>query len=297
MKNIAVLGCASVDSIMYMKNFPEPTPQTLIADRFYETVGSTGSGKALSLSKLGFDINFHAQIGDDYYGHKIINFMSKYDHLNFFYNFDVKSTQRHSNLMNERGQRISIFMQEASYKLIGDTKEVEKIINDADIIVLNIAPYCKDYIPLLKNYDKKVWCDLHDYDGINPYHNEFIDCADYLFLSSDNLPNYKEFMQKEVDLGKEFVVCTHGSRGACMLPADNKFIEVPIISDYDRIDTNGAGDNFMSGFMYAYLNKYNFQRCMQYGTIAAGLCINSPELINEDLSPKLLDTEFAKYYA
>jgi acarbose 7IV-phosphotransferase len=296
MKRIAVLGCASVDSIMYMKDFPQPMPQTLIADRFHETVGSTGSGKALNLSKLGFNIDFHALVGDDYYGHKIIDFLGCQDKLNFLYNFDKKATQRHCNIMNQAGQRISIFVQESSHNLVDSLDEVEEVIKNSDTVILNIGGYCKDYIPLIKKHNKEIWCDLHDYDGMNPYHKEFIESADYLFMSSDNCPQYKNVMKKLLKYSSKFVICTHGKEGATLLTDDGKFIDFPIIDKYKMIDTNGAGDSFMSGFMFGYLKGYSLEESMKLATVNGGLCINSKELVNEELSAKLLVSEYNKRY-
>ena len=293
---INVLGCASVDSIMYMNNFPQPIPQTLIADRFYETVGSTGSGKALNLSKLGFDIDFHALIGDDYYGHKIIDFLNKQKNLKFLYDFDVKPTQRHCNIMDSNGQRISIFAQESSDTLVGRLDKVEEIIKNSDTVILNIEAYCKDYIPLIKKHKKEIWCDLHDYDGTNPYHKEFIENADYLFMSSDNCPKYKDVMLKFLEQNKRIIVCTHGKNGSTLLTVDGEFLDFSIIDRYEMIDTNGAGDSFMSGFMFGYLNGYSLIDSMKLATINGGLCVNSPELVNQRLTPELLLSEFEKYF-
>jgi acarbose 7IV-phosphotransferase len=296
MKRLGILGCASVDSIIYMENFPQPIPQTLIADRFHETVGSTGSGKALNLSKLGFEIDFHALIGDDYYGHKIIDFLSAQNRLNFLYNFDEKATQRHCNIMNQAGQRISIFAQESSYNLVGSLDEVEDIIKNSDSVILNIGAYCKDYIPLIKKHNKEIWCDLHDYDGKNPYHQEFIESADYLFMSSDNCPEYKEVMNRLLKYSKKFLVCTHGKDGATLLTANGEFMDFSIIDKYEMIDTNGAGDSFMSGFMFGYLKGYSLEESMKLATVSGGLCINSKELVNSKLSEKLLIDEYKQYF-
>ena len=34
-----------------------------------------------------------------------------------------------------------------------------------------------------------LWCDLHDYDGTNPFHQDFVEAADVLFLNEDGMPD------------------------------------------------------------------------------------------------------------
>ena len=68
MKNVFIAGGASFNSIIYLPDFPEPIPQTIHKCNYTETIGSTGSGKALNLAKLGFSVSLHAMLGDDRYG-------------------------------------------------------------------------------------------------------------------------------------------------------------------------------------------------------------------------------------
>jgi aryl-phospho-beta-D-glucosidase BglC (GH1 family) len=79
---------------------------------------------------------------------------------------------------------------------------------------------------LLKKYNKEVWTDLHDYNEGNPYHKDFIDAADYVFLSSDNLSDYKSTMQDIMSRNKKLVVCTHGKKGASALTSELKWVRL-----------------------------------------------------------------------
>lgn len=84
--------------------------------------------------------------------------------------------------------------------------------------------------------------------------------------------------------GNELVICTHGKGGAIALTKVDQWIEMPIISDYEFKDANGAGDSFFSGFLYGHLKGESVANCMKYVTIVAGLYINSYELAFEDLT-------------
>ena len=78
---------------------------------------------------------------------------------------------------------------------------------ESDYVVLNIMNYCRYLIPIAKKYNKEIWCDIHDYDGKNEYYNDFIEGADYIFMSSEYGIDYKELMRKFIGMGKKLVVC------------------------------------------------------------------------------------------
>jgi sugar/nucleoside kinase (ribokinase family) len=67
-KKVLVAGGASFDSIIHLPSLPESIPQTIRSCIFHKTIGSTGTGKAINLSKLGLPTTLYALIGNDIYG-------------------------------------------------------------------------------------------------------------------------------------------------------------------------------------------------------------------------------------
>ena len=198
--------------------------------------------------------------------------------------------------MNNKGERISIFINPSSDVPEIDYSKFKNELYKANYVVVNIANYCRYILPVCKQLNKEVWTDLHDYDENNRYHQDFIDAANYIFLSSDNLPKYKLFMEKQIDNGKKLVVCTHGKNGATAYTENKEWIEVPVIDSYTMTNANGAGDSFFSGFLYGFSQGYETKKCMQFGTITSGLCIESNMITNNKSSKALIEKEFLKYY-
>ena len=296
MKRVLVIGGTTYDSLVYLNELPKAKSQTIVASSpLNETIGSTGAGKALNLTKLGVKTTLHSVIGDDEWGHKIIQGLQEAN-VDFVYDIDPLGTERHVNLMDSNGQRISIFATWGSAQPSLDLERLENLIIKSDVIVLNIISYTKQLIELIRKHKKPIWTDLHDYKLGNPYHVPYIEAADCIFVSSDQLPEYRAVMMKWITEGKELVVCTHGQGGATALTRDGQWIEMPIIPDYEFKDANGAGDSFFSGFLYGYLKGESVATCMKYATIVAGLCINSNELAFKKLSINLLEIEYKKYY-
>jgi len=296
MKKVFIAGGVSIDSIIYLPEFPAPIPQTIHECRFSETIGSTGSGKALNLCRLGFDVHLHAMIGNDDFGRTAIE-MLKHPNISFRYDISAGGTERHTNLMNAKGERISIFTQNIAENPEINYRQFIPFINDADYVVVNLSGYSKRILPMVKEMGKPVWTDLHDYDGLNPWHDDFVKHSDYIILSSDNMPDFRPFMNRMMDKGKELVVVTHGKKGSTGLGKDGKWLEVEALPGIELVDSNGAGDAYFSGFLYGHANGYKLLKSMQTGSIAGAMCINSPHLFHPDLSHAAIESLYRKHFS
>lgn len=290
-----VIGGVAFNTMIYLEHFPEPRSQTVFSRRYHETVGETGAGKALNLKYLGLQTTLHSMIGNDDYGLRIVEFMEQ-SGITFLYDVDPAGTERHVNLMAESGGRISIYMAYATYEPVFDAARLQSLLPAQDYVVLNIINYARRLIPAVRAAGKDIWCDIHDWDGKNAHHRDFVDAADYLFLSSDSMPEFRGFMQKWMGAGKKLAVCTHGKHGATALTPDGTWIETPVLESYQRVDTNGAGDSFFAGYLYGHSKGYTPEKCMRIASIVAGLCITSPELAFPGLTENLVNDEYRKHY-
>jgi sugar/nucleoside kinase (ribokinase family) len=290
MQQVFVIGGTTFDHIVHLEQLPAPVPTTIHQAIFHEGCGSTGAGKALALTKLGVPNTLYSVIGDDAYGMQIASFLQE-SGIDFFYTIDPKGTERHINIMDAAGGRISMFVTQSSEHISHNISAIQHAINAADILVLNIISYCRQLIPLVKGQSKPVWTDLHDYDGSNPYHQDFIDAAQYIHLSSDNLSDYQTVMQLLIQQGKELVICTHGKQGASLLTKKGEWIEQTAYPVKKIVDSNGAGDSFFAGFLFGWMQSMPLQLCMQYGAVCGALAVEDQQLVNPELTPLQLHTK------
>lgn len=295
MRKVLVLGGVSYNLMIYLERFPGARPGTIYAEGYHETIGSTGAGKALNLSRLGLAVTLHALIGADNAGKRVLEALAQ-PGLRFIHDIDPAGTQRHVNLMNPGGERISIFIEPGTLEPEVAWEPIAATLAESDAVVLNIRNYARHAIPFLKERQRSIWCDIHDYDGEASFHRDFIEAADVLFLSDERLPGYRAFMERQIEAGKRLVVCTHGRRGASALVADGQWISVPIVDAYKRRDTNGAGDAFFSGVMYGELQGYRIRHSLALGAIVAGLCVTVPELAHPQLSPEVVAEAYRRYF-
>lgn len=299
-KHVLIVGGTSLDTIIQLhsplKSGPQTGSRTIGAKSCYQAVGGTGAGKALNLSRLGFRVTLHTCLAEDIAGEAVREGLS-HSNIELLVESGQMPTEQHTNLMTPDGHRTSIYTHPPENPKEFEIQGIEEAIKSTDIAAISILDYTRPVLALAQQHGKPLWMDLHDYDGKNDYHQEFLDAANVLFLSSDKLPDYREFMQMQIAQGKSLVVCTHGKKGATALDRDGTFYEQPIIDRYALTDSNGAGDAFFSGFLYAFLRNQSIPESMLAGTVVAGMCINSKLLYAEDLSPDGVDTALTAFKA
>lgn len=281
-KNVFVVGGTSLDTIIQLYSPLKSGPQTAWAKESYHAVGGTGAGKALNLARLGINVTLHTCLGSDPQATDVIAGLS-HENIKLLIEKSQSPTEQHTNLMSPNGERISIYTHSPANPKNYDMDAISEVMSKTDIAAISILDYTRPTLALGKKYNKPLWIDLHDYDGKNNYHQEFVDSATVIFVSSDNLPGYREFMEGQIKKGKQLVVCTHGKDGSTALDSHGNWYEQSIIPGYDLIDSNGAGDAYFSGYLYAHFKGHDVPSCMQTGSLVAAMCINSKKLYSEAL--------------
>nr|WP_072514129.1 carbohydrate kinase family protein [Ndongobacter massiliensis] len=73
------------------------------------------------------------------------------------------------------------------------------------------------------------------------------------------------------DRGKAaFIAVTQGAQGVCLYEKNKREpARYPAVKPQRVQDTTGAGDAFLSGFLYGYLNGKAYSVCAQYGAVLA----------------------------
>lgn len=285
--NVLVLGGTSIDEIVRLPKLPSGKPETLFAPS-YTKLGSTGAGKAIALSKLGFRVTLHTLLGDDEAGKRMKEELSKED-LTLLFDASTHS-ERHINLVDGDGNRISIFTATVDSDPVLNSSRLKTVIESADLVVANIVPYVKTILPWIQAAKKPIWTDLHDYEDDNDYYEPFIEAAEVLFLSADRLKDFHRTAKRLLERGKKFVVVTLGKDGSVLFETDKPTTYEPILKQFPSIDPSGAGDSFFAGFLYGVSQGRLWKDAMIDATIAGGSAVATTSIVNEALSPALIES-------
>lgn len=96
--------------------------------------------------------------------------------------------------------------------------------------------------------------------------------VDYTFLSYSEDDDYiRQLMQEIKARGSKIVVATLGHKGS--LAFDGVGFYKHGVADVKVVDTLGAGDSFIAGFLYGILEGLPVQQCLEKGTLKAARTI------------------------
>ncbi|HEX6953897.1 MAG TPA: PfkB family carbohydrate kinase [Agromyces sp.] len=266
---VVISGPASWNEIVLLEHLPEPTPHMQFALDDHETVGGTAAGKALGLAAFGREVELHTLIGTDADGERLRGILGRVPGLEL-HAVDGTRTERHLNLMTPHGERVSIYLSTPDDRPSPEDHRLTSAMEDAAAIVLDLSERSRRMIPDARASGRPIWTDIHDYDGTAEFHRPFIDAAQFVFMNGDRIGGDPlPFMRGLVDDGARLVVCTLGAAGAVAVarasedgPVTEHRVEaVPI----EVVDTNGAGDAFMSGVLHATLDGADVDRALEAG--------------------------------
>lgn len=270
-----VLGGVAWNRILHLQRLPDPVPHTVHAHRAYESLGGTGAGKAWNLAALGWDVDLVAALGDDHAGDLALDAIAGLG-VRCHTIDDPAGTEQHTNLMAADGSRLSIYTNASSAELPIDVDAVLRLAEDADLVCVNILGHCRALLEPLQRAGIALWTDLHDHDGHDPYHRDFVDAASSLQVSSDRLPGWRRWADDRLAAGADVVLVTHGREGADA--NDGTGWRHVGVDPVDAVDTNGAGDAFFAGFVTARAGGADLPGALTAGAEAAGRCVQTEGL-------------------
>lgn len=128
--------------------------------------------------------------------------------------------------------------------------------------------------------------------------------ADYLEVADFYTPNQKEAVkitgestpEKAALKLKEYFdrVVVKIDKDGCIGIDDEMFV-VPGIDEFKAVDSTGAGDAFLAGFMYGLFYDYCLKDCILFGNITGGKSVTRVGALSGYLNEKQLLEYFKKY--
>ncbi len=271
---VVICGPTSWNQLIELDRLPEPRPQQQVARNSWNTAGGTSAGKALHLASLGVDTSLYTPIGSDGPGKLLRQALENTGiKLNAL---SSANTEQHVNLM-AGGERVSIYVATPSSPSLEDINSSCAAVRNADAAVVDLSELGLKVIEFCGNEHPPLWVDLHDYDGLKEFHRPFLRAAHVAFMNSDAAEDPWELLSICLRGGPQLAICTLGEQGAIAMDLQGQRWTVPA-QKVEVIDTNGAGDAFMAGFMAAHLRGMPVQHSLARAAEQAASAISTRHL-------------------
>ncbi|MEW2273616.1 adenosine kinase [Streptomyces griseofuscus] len=276
--DVLVLGGAGVDTVVHVPELPVPYADSyMIRPGIVTRAGQSGDFVALGVSALGLRAHHIDLVGADPEG-DLVRALHRDRGIPLTDVPSAAGTKRAVNLVGPDGRRLSLYddtRSQESDRLPEDTlRALAASSRHAHVVITHPCSYA---LPVLREAGLTVSTDLHNWDGVNPYHEPFALAADLVFLSTTALADPEHTMRDIAARGRaRIVVATAGAEGAHLL-VDGELTQVPAVAPPSPVvDSNGAGDAFAAAFLLGWLDGLDPLRCARYGAIAGAHACTVP---------------------
>lgn len=218
---------------------------------------------AVYVKRLGGDSSYTGAVGTDEYGERMIKGISEKgvdtSHIKI-----LEGSTAVTHVEHEDGDRILGDYEEgvmADFRL--DEEDIDFLAGH-DLVVSGIWGMIESDLHRIKERNVPVAFDFAD----KPEHEitkKALPFVDYAFFSYDagSEQELHDFMKSVKSAGPQIVIVTRGEKGS--LAYDGiEFTEFGII-ECEVVDTMGAGDSYIAGFLMGMLSGLSIRQCMEMG--------------------------------
>ncbi|MGW0551086.1 carbohydrate kinase family protein [Streptomyces altiplanensis] len=271
--DVLVVGGSGVDTVVRVDSLPVPLADSIGVPPVREWPGHTGGNVALGCRALGLEVKFIDFIGDDWAGGQVRERLAK-GGVDFEPLISPAGTRRAVNLVDSTtGRRMSFY----------DARDPEDLRMPRDFYLphlrrtghvhLSVMNFARHLLDDIQELGVPVSTDLHDWDGLADHHREFALRCDLVFLSAAGAgERFASVMRDILREGRaQAVVATAGADGSYLLTRDGSRTPHPIpatVPPGPVVDSNGAGDAYVSGFLYGRLTGRGLEECARLGARA-----------------------------
>lgn len=234
----------------------------------YESIGKSFPGGnpvnvAVYFVRLGGEASYIGAVGNDKYGKVIVEALNEKNvDTSHVVVLDGNTAITHVELVN--CDRVFGEYNEGVLKQFKLSNNDIDFLCSHDLIVSGIWGMIENDLKKIKSRGIPIAFDF-SYVMDDPVIDTAIGSVDYAFFASDkgDTPELRHFMQKTHARGPKVVTVTLGDKGS--LAYDGQKFTVGNIVPCNVVDTMGAGDSFIAGFLYGIINKKSLKECMQMG--------------------------------
>jgi ribokinase len=257
MDTILVSGLINIETTLRVDSFPiDYSPVRYPFFGVNTTVAGVGFNVAKALTVLGDKVQFVSMVGQDYAGQLVQAELNRANIATTYTLACMPSTPQSVILYDNAGRRqINTDLKDIQ-KITYPTDLFEQALKDCSLAVLCNINFSRPYLQAACQAGIRVATDVHTIAELeDPYNRDFMQAADILFMSDENLPvSPEEWVDRLIDRYRaEVIVIGLGALGALLAVRSQGFVKrLPAVSTRPVVNTIGAGDALFSSFLHVY---------------------------------------------
>ncbi|MHA6759071.1 carbohydrate kinase family protein [Streptacidiphilus sp. PAMC 29251] len=275
--DVLVIGGVGVDTIVRVPELAVPPGDSVHVPAIRDYVAHTGNGAALGAHLLGLRTKFIDYLGADDQGALILKEYAARG-LDFSSLPAPAGTPRSVNLVDDAGRRFSFYDGRHPADLRMPAEFALPYVERSRHVHLSISHYNlnPELFDGIERLGRTVSTDLHAWDGVDPHRFPFAHRADLVFMSAAHLQAdgaLAPVLHGILDAGRaRLAVATDGANGCHLLTREDRtvrhFPAVAPLPGRSIVDSSGAGDAFVTGFLHAWFAEADVDTCVRSGQIS-----------------------------
>jgi ribokinase len=274
MSTILVSGLINIETTVKVDRFPvDYSPVRYPFWGVDSSVSGVGYNVAKALTTLGDDVHLASLVGGGLYAN-VVREALRADGIPSDYVLHLLAQIPQSAILYDGTGRRQINVdlkdiQERAYP--GD--RFAEALQRADLAVLCNINFSRPHLSTAREVGIPIATDVHAISDLDDdYNRDFMEAADILFMSDEQLPTAPEEWARIVmeRYAPEILVIGQGAEGALLALREGNVIEhVSAVPTRDVISTIGAGDALFAAFVHAYLRTRDPRLALRKASVFA----------------------------
>lgn len=275
---VLVSGLVNIETTLKIKEFPIPYYPI---DYPFFGIKSNVSGVAFNVAKamrtLGNEVELISLTGKDSEGERIRRELEKEQIGHQYVLEELKETPASIVLFDGEGKRqIYCDLKDVQEKNV-EWEDFEEAIEKSDMVAACNTNFNRGLLRKAKESGKIIATDVHVLGDLqDAYNREFMEYADILFLSDEQIPGEAERFLEELKntYPCKVIVMGRGAKGALLYERESdKMYQFDVVKVENVVNTVGAGDALFSAFLNYYGKGHNAVESLKRAEMFAAIKI------------------------
>ncbi|MBQ4241228.1 MAG: carbohydrate kinase family protein, partial [Lachnospiraceae bacterium] len=234
----------------------EYSPVTSVPDTIFTSAGGDAFNETLALSWLGDKVELLSVVGRNL-DYSVLNPPDREVTINTDYVLPVIDSTPTQVVLYDKNRKEQIFediksLREAEYRM----SMVPPMVGASDMVVLSNANFCRPFINVAKEFDKKIAVNIHTYNPEKEKYNvDFLENANILYFSDDTIKSDPfDFVKGIADkYNTDIIILGQGSKGLILYDRHRDInVHYDTVKTNEVVNTTGAGNALFACFLHYY---------------------------------------------